>query len=342
VSISADENNTLYETGNYSSYYFHNLKENYGRNVKGSCTYVAFGMLLSFWDTYWNDSFIPENYDMITLCGNDDEVSYSLDSPGIYQETTSLVNGETTQEYYNTIEKYSNYYLHLKLIQLGKEELGQYVFDTSESPCGLYYSQLQDLANYYLYTYLGLSSSVVKIKTNNSENMNTRDFTISMIKEGYPVELRMGKKDSSGNVTSGHAMVAYDYNQSTDTIYVHPGWAGFPTHVSLNSIGYNDFWDATALIPQTSHSCSNNFKFSNGFAIHTHCACEFPSHPNYRAHVFGYRYEYAGDNCPNYHKIYCACGAWKFERHSYSNMYQGTDGHIYAYCHLCQRTVLWK
>lgn len=37
---------------NFSSHYFKNLTTNYGRNDKGSCTYVALGMMLSFMDTY--------------------------------------------------------------------------------------------------------------------------------------------------------------------------------------------------------------------------------------------------------------------------------------------------
>lgn len=63
-SVSNEE--TIFIDDFYTTYYFKNLTNNFGYNVKGSCTYVAFDMLLSFWDTYWCDSFIPESYDMVT------------------------------------------------------------------------------------------------------------------------------------------------------------------------------------------------------------------------------------------------------------------------------------
>lgn len=48
----------------YASQYFKNLNSNFGNNVYGTCTYVAIGMLLSFYDTYWDDNFIDDNYDV--------------------------------------------------------------------------------------------------------------------------------------------------------------------------------------------------------------------------------------------------------------------------------------
>ncbi len=36
---------TLYQDDKYASYYFNNLTENFGNNIKGSCTYIAFAIL---------------------------------------------------------------------------------------------------------------------------------------------------------------------------------------------------------------------------------------------------------------------------------------------------------
>jgi hypothetical protein len=65
-------------------------------------------MLLSFYDTYWDDSYIPENYDMNTILPSnnfDINVIDSVESPATYGEEYSLVSGKTTQEYYNIVEQ---------------------------------------------------------------------------------------------------------------------------------------------------------------------------------------------------------------------------------------------
>lgn len=268
------QDDTLYQTDFYAPYYFSNLKKNYGYNVKGSCTYIAFDMLLSFYDTYWDDTFIPENYDMNTILSSENfnlDVVNSVESPATYGEERSLVYGKTTQEYYNIVEQYSNFYHHLKLIEIGKQIFGQYKFEDSSNPCGLYRSELLELADYYLYDVLGKDESQVKIVTNSDLNMSVKDFMIYMIKQGIPVELRAGKTGG------GHAMVAYDYDSITDTIYVHPGWRGYSddTHVTLSSTGYTDLWDATAIVPQTNHQYTNNYKYIDGYNITTtYCPSE--------------------------------------------------------------------
>lgn len=285
----------IFQTEYYAPYYFSNLTENFGRNVKGSCTYVALGMLLSFYDTYWGDSFIPESYDMITMLSSN-ELSFDIESPGTYQETYSLVGGLTTSQYYQTVEQYSNFYFHLKLIQMGKEQFGQYKFDSSSSPCGLTYSQLYTLTDYYLYTYLGKTSSEISIVSNITQNVSAKVFTISMIKQGIPVILRMGHSNAAG----GHAMIAYDYDEASDEIYVHAGWGSSSTHVTLEAINYDDFWDALTIIPHSSHSHSNNYKYSNEYEeLETHCACNYVLPFNIEILNGNYR-----DNIPTF-KWYC-------------------------------------
>ncbi|MBR2138166.1 MAG: hypothetical protein IKC22_07485 [Bacilli bacterium] len=262
---------TLYETDYYAPHYFSNLKNNYGYNVKGSCTYIAFDMLLSFYDTYWDDSFIPENYDFNVML-DENQFDLSLEAPGVYGEARSLVTGKTTNEYYILIEQYSNFYHHFKLLEIGKQIFQHYNFEDENNPAGLTYSELKELAEYYLYEVLDKTESQVEILTNYSENMSVKDFTISMIQQGIPVELRAGNPTRN----TGHAMVAYDYDEKTDTIYVHPGWRNYSddTHVTLQSTGYTNLWDAMAIVPRTSHSHSNNYKYINEYEVtDTHCVC---------------------------------------------------------------------
>ena len=42
----------LFINNHYSAHYFFNLSENFGNNKKGSCGYVAIGMLLSYYDSF--------------------------------------------------------------------------------------------------------------------------------------------------------------------------------------------------------------------------------------------------------------------------------------------------
>lgn len=268
-----DHDDNLYQTDFYSPYYFSRLTKNYGYNVKGSCTYIAFDMLLSFYDTYWDDSYIPENYDMNEILDSNNFTLDYIESPGTYGEELSLVRNKTTEEYYNLVEKYSNFYHHLKLIEIGKQIFRQYKFENSNSPCGLTSDELLELANYYLYDVIGKSKSEVSIVTNFQLNMNVKDFMIYMISRGIPVELRAGSSNGGG-----HAMVAYDYDKKTDTIYVHPGWRGYSedTHVTIESTGYTNYWDATAIIPNTKHKHSNNFKYIEKYELtETYCPSMF-------------------------------------------------------------------
>ncbi len=267
-------NSSLYLKENYATRYFMDLKTNFGYNVKGSCTYIALGMLLSFYDTYWDDTIIPENYDMITMMSNSS--INSVESPGIYTENTPIAyEGISTETYYQNVEQYSNAHFHLKLIQMGKEQFGQYKFDDNTNPCGLLYEELYELTDYYLYDYLGWTVNKVSIVTSETENMNVRQFTISMIQNGFPVILRAGHWSGLG----GHAVVAYDYDSTHDKIFVHAGWRedenGLYVHNDIYSLGFTELWDATAIVINDEHStCSNNFKYSKDYTtLETYCPC---------------------------------------------------------------------
>ena len=266
---------TIFLMDNYASYYYKNLTENFGNNSKGSCGYVATGMLLSFWDTFWDDNMIPENYDMITMLENN-SLDITLESPGIYRESSSLVEDVTNDQYYQIIEQYSSVYFHLKLIQMGKEQFGQYNFDTSSSPTGMTYNEYIELLEYYLYTYRNYTESQVEIRAYNDSGQNVREQTINLIKQGIPVKLGVG------NSNGGHAVIAYDYDEINDEIYVHAGWDENFTHVTLSQIGYDQYWNAIAIVftDRIGHNCADNFKYSNEYEIlETHCVCDLSIHP---------------------------------------------------------------
>ena len=311
ASIVSQNTQTLYQTNHYSTYYYKNLTTNYGRNVKGSCTYVAFAMLLSYYDTFWNDSIIPENYDMVSMLPAN-QLTTQNESPGIYTESSAIAPiGISTEDYYQVIQQYSSAHFHLKLIQMGKEKFGQYKFSSSNSPCALTLNELQELINYYLYEYMQFTSLQISYTTATS---NVRNFTIQKVKQGIPVLLRMGQ--SLG--TLGHAFVAYDYDEVNDELYGHFGVIQPKEHIKISSSDYDLYWDATVLNVNMPHSCSDNYKYSsnNNLPSVTHCPCEFDFHPSRHVHTYNHRYVWYD---AYKHKAYCECGAMKMFVHCVSS-----------------------
>ena len=259
--------NSLYIDDYYSNHYFINSIENYGRNVKGSCTQLALAQLLSFIDTYWDDSFVPSQYEKNTYL-NTNEFDYDTNAPGIYRESKDLVSNLSTYDYYwNVVDEYSVSYFHLLIIKIGYEQFGYYNFNDSANPCGLYTGQINDIVDYYLYTYLGKTNSEVSISYSNESSENNRDFIIEKVKNGIPVlvraELGMG----------GHAMVAYDYDENSDEIYFHAGWESNSRHYSEEQLEVIEYWDALSIISNTSHVHTSNYIYQDVDAITDYCPC---------------------------------------------------------------------
>lgn len=246
----------LFLTENYQTYYFNKLGNNTGNNLHDSCGFVATGTLLSFRDTYWDDKIIPENFDAATHL-NEEYIDLFVESPGIIQEPEELVCSDI-QMYDNNIHKYANNYFHFKLIDLFSKNI------SSRGP-GKYrmgYQNYIDLFNYYVYNFLGFSSSDVEIIYS---DVNVRSQTIDLIKGGIPVKLSIG----------GHAVVAYDYDEKTDNIYCNFGWGPNTTHVTIEQMGYSQYANLVAFNFKTNHiNHSNNYTYINNYGENaTLCSC---------------------------------------------------------------------
>lgn len=72
-----------YEQPEFVKDYFSNLTTNYPTNNVGNCGYVAAAMLLSYYDTYWNPNFIPDQYNNSNLTELDSLDDKTFDSPGV-------------------------------------------------------------------------------------------------------------------------------------------------------------------------------------------------------------------------------------------------------------------
>lgn len=280
--------NTLHLTNEYATHYFYNLTENFGVNEMGSCGYVALGMLLSYYDTYWDDSFIAETYDKNAVLQTNNFTT-SVSSPGINAEH-SLLDGITGNKDYDDGEDYldriveqnfSNFF-HLKLIEIGNN-LGYYDDSLGRKSAGLEDSELLNLTEHYLYNIKEFNEDQVKIESRillsnpaNSSDYEVRLFVEEKVKQGIPVLISMAQIEG-GAVEKKHAMIAYDYDfdeaTNTNKIYVHTGLKNDDnhavTHIDITSTNYSIFTSAIALQPKTNHSHTYNYKYNNT----TYCPC---------------------------------------------------------------------
>lgn len=72
---------SVYATSITHKYYFENLTENHSLNDDGSCTFIAAEILLSFYDTFYCDDIVPEDYEFKASYPSNNIVNFD-NSPG--------------------------------------------------------------------------------------------------------------------------------------------------------------------------------------------------------------------------------------------------------------------
>ena len=109
--------------GFYAPVYFSNLRSNFGTNRFGTCAFVAMGMLLSFYDTYWDDSIVPSAYE-VAATSSGDPVNGSIDSPGSCDSLTII--GSSNASYYlgTIVPNNDGEYLDMRLMTLASYYMG--------------------------------------------------------------------------------------------------------------------------------------------------------------------------------------------------------------------------
>ena len=311
----------IYQDDEFVSYYFYNLRDNFGYNTHGSCGYVAAAMMLSYYDTLLNDNIIDDKYDVMgTLTSLDLEYTHS--SPGIVRETDSLspsgvLRGLDCGTYKTVIDNNYLDYFQLYLIKKAEDQYNMY-HDTvavleecgirwetnSQYPCASAMLHQKSVIEYYLWNLRGLEGQV----SLQYENTNVREFAISKIKDGQPVMLFLGS-------TSGcHFVVAYDLDDkgtedtADDDIYAHYGYKTImdkhgrikdAMHINIDT---DDLpWLISAMVFNFTMEHSHSYNYEDGEGKQ-YCSCYFPSYPN---HV--HEYEPCSGVESVYHKYKCGC-----------------------------------
>ena len=310
-------NSNLTEYDSFLVSYFDNLLFNFGMNYKGSCGYVGIGMLLSYYDSFLLDSIVPEQYDVISR-GSSNNIITRRNSPGILHDVledpndptnTNYVRNLTATQYYIRMSSLSTSSLHAKLLMIGAGK-GYYNMENNVLPASLYFDNVIEITETYLKDVVNLSESDFAI---NYTNSNVRQFVINNIKNENPVLLGI-KRGSIG----GHIVIAYDYDDASDTIYCHFGWGPHLTHVTIESQDFDSYVEAMTLDLNFDHSHSNNYAItrSNNDEIVTTYYCS----RDCNLQIFNHSHFYDIHTC-----MYCGHCGFSTVNHTYNDNYEWID-----------------
>ena len=262
-----------------------------------TCPYVAMSLLLSFYDSYWNDNFVIDQYEWDNGIYNSTtdtliETFSPINEAQSWEDHIKALNlpvGTDTYPYYPSYAaENTDNYLEPYLISIGKA----LNFHTNPNET-LGLSDLETVAvlQAYLYIYRGFNINQVTVHYLHESLGDIEAKMREIIDDGYPV-IYIGKKvnnssatntDNEGQTKPGHELIAYGIDQDNN-IMLHTGWSGleFCTYEGgSNPTEYNlsraIIWleiNETAL----THICSYNYVDSvTGEEL---CACEiYSTHP---------------------------------------------------------------
>lgn len=288
--------------------YYYNLRDNFGYNEIGSCGYVALGMLLTYYDSYYDDNIVADQYDANAHLENLNEFA-SSSSPGSNEESLNLNCND--ESYINTIiNEYSETSLHAKLIKISNE-LG-YTKINNTYTLGTTPEKLNDVLNEYLEQNNLITTDRWSVHKYSNDNYSSlvpgKDYTYSeqMLEniKSY-IELDIPVLVSIRGANGGHVVIAYDYDEEEDIVYANFGWHSLAVHSNIFNYGYEYVRGYITLNPFDLHSHSYNYEVGNIFK----CSCSLPNHVH--------NYSYSSLSSTKHKKI-CYCGYFTEEAHIFN------------------------
>lgn len=299
----------FYSNIDFLKLYFSNLYDGFLHNEHGSCGYTSIGMLMSFYDCYWNKNIINTVYEngVASIASSS---STTFNSPGLL--SVDAVPNTTPLSSYITIQEENNTFLW-KLIQIGISE-GLYTRN-SISSLTVNFDYMQTLINGYCADFNALgfgemtAHSVQRTDSRFSSYADFRNSLISLLNQGIPVCL------GGGCVGGGsHQCVAYEYDYENDIIYGHLGYinqdrtqgsrANLDAFFMQNNIPKIADYFYVEIGDDLHHDHSNRFRRLLNNPI---CSCKLSTH----------LHSYLDIPTNNeYHMHQCVCGYYN-ESHSY-------------------------
>lgn len=306
----------------YSSFiqeYFMQLTA-HGHNYHGSCGFVALGMWLTFFDTYWNDNVVATNYDHMGkyVCYNNKTVTFN--SPGLNDpylgKDNSLTNPKNINDYINyMINDQSSTNLYAYLMKIARD-LGY-----ANGMLGLTEDDILDVLLTYLSTrslrdsfaFTSYFPDVDPKSTYPGKTYTYSEFMrqniITYVKLGIPVFAFIeGKK---GNTDLAHIVIAYDYDESIDVLYAHFGWGFTDDHENIYSNNYSQIAGYIVGTPKNLQHLHAYKYINKDNAEETICSCQLTSHEH--------EYSYSSSNARQHIKT-CYCEYSSVESHTFNSV----------------------
>lgn len=334
--------------GNYSNQlnmfnYFSNLFDYFPSNKDGDCAFVSLIQVLTYYDTFYNDLIIPEQYEAKASLSSS---NVNASSPGVLKDSVQTPRSSFTDLYSFVNATYNECY-DSKLLRdyneaLGRNNSGQFChsinwiskaqlidnwFSQYHLETGMVFSGPD--ANYSNYTF-----STDPIYARMIDEWDANEFleeamiesypliegAAEFIDNGIPVLLSIcqgfSQTDNNGHAQydniGNHSVVAYDYEIVDDKIvlYCNFGYENDSMHLPYND---GDFKIVFAYVPV--YYNSSVFHHSDNYLIDNKefCGCGY--------HTHSLTYTYVNNQK---HSVYCPCGYLQYENH--------TDPFAYSCC----------
>ena len=316
---------------------------------ENTCPYVAMSMLLTFYDSYWNDRFVDDRYewDAGTYDSSTDTLTETFAATTEAQDWEELDPDNLAEGEEAVYDNYREYavaneenFLEPYLIFFGM--LLGFHPETDEY-LGLTDAETVAVLEYYLFTVRGFLNSEIEVHYLYEDDGDIEAVMRDQINNGFPV-IYIGKKidsDSSinteneGTKKSGHELIAYGIDED-DNIMLHTGWK-YDSFTTLNDVEYNlnraIIWIEIKDLP---HECSNAYRNSEN--TQTYCACEIycGTHRNGK-HTAISGYDYA--DVSGHHKSCARCGEANVSVESHNAYYNhipcNNNNYHRGVCSLC-------
>lgn len=230
--------------------YFENLYDYSPNNNIGSCGFVSFIQLLSYYDTFYNDSVIPEQFDRKLTTATTESEAKAV-SPGVlrqvyygsgyssYYEYCHATMGSDLQSYFTVLY---NQYLNSDNVDNFKYSIGAWNYNAV-------------LRSFYNDSSLNLVTTY-----STSSQSNYMNWIKTNIDNGDPVIVHIRKRAEDGTTSGAHSVVAYAYDEGG--IYAHFGWGRSSSTYTLlgGTANYNEIYYAARVdFSSLGHSHSDNY-----------------------------------------------------------------------------------
>ena len=319
----------------------------YPSNPIGSCPYVAMSLLLSYYDAYWDDRFVPNDYETMGLIQEESgriwtEFHFDLENDTWWTLADNMnldFDSEDEAEIQRREIAYSQFiqdnfgeFFQMYLIHLAIEE----GFHDGELEYGLNDPETVDFLEYYLYDICKFNSNQVTVHLLTEDlvfntNQDLIDTAKNLIENGTPVIyggysfelLSEETHESIDPSVGGHYLFGYDVTEDENDIVLSKCWNGHST-TTFRTTEYNYISSIIWLeineeaLP---HVCSDSY--ASIASSERYCVCEiYSDHPNHTHRL------YTGlESCPAANASRCNCGEPVNDTHTYDIVRYSSTGH---------------